>query len=236
MQARDAAQPQNLDALGDAELVQLARERNGDAFRIIMQRNNQRLYRVARSVVQDDSEAEDVVQEAYVRAFGSLGQFRGDSSLATWLTRITLNEALGRLRRQRHMVDLEVLDAEPSGKTQIIPFPLMPVAADPERAAAQRQIRNLIEGAIDDLPEIFRVVFVMRDVEGLSIEETADFLGMPPATVKTRLHRARLQLRRALDEQLASTLTEAFPFDGKRCRQSADKVLARLQLAASAKA
>ncbi|MFZ0851905.1 MAG: RNA polymerase sigma factor, partial [Hyphomicrobiaceae bacterium] len=179
MQARDAAQPQNLDALGDAELVQLARERNGDAFRIIMQRNNQRLYRVARSVVQDDSEAEDVVQEAYVRAFGSLGQFRGDSSLATWLTRITLNEALGRLRRQRHMVDLEVLDAEPSGKTQIIPFPLMPVAADPERAAAQRQIRNLIEGAIDDLPEIFRVVFVMRDVEGLSIEETADFLGMP---------------------------------------------------------
>ena len=235
MQARDAAQPQNLDALGDAELVQLAREHNGDAFRIIMQRNNQRLYRVARSVVQDDSEAEDVVQETYVRAFGSLGQFRGDSSLATWLTRITLNEALGRLRRQRHMVDLEVLDAEPSGKTQIIPFPLMPVAADPERAAAQRQIRNLIEGAIDDLPEIFRVVFVMRDVEGLSIEETADVLGMPPATVKTRLHRARLQLRRALDEQLASTLTEAFPFDGKRCRQSADKVLARLQLLASPK-
>ena len=234
MQARDAAQPQNLDALGDAELVQLAREHNGDAFRIIMQRNNQRLYRVARSVVQDDSEAEDVVQETYVRAFGSLGQFRGDSSLATWLTRITLNEALGRLRRQRHMVDLEVLDAEPSGKTQIIPFPLMPVA-DPERAAAQRQIRNLIEGAIDDLPEIFRVVFVMRDVEGLSIEETADVLGMPPATVKTRLHRARLQLRRALDEQLASTLTEAFPFDGKRCRQSADKVLARLQLLASPK-
>ena len=235
MQARDAAQPRNLDALDDAELVQLARERNGDAFRIIMQRNNQRLYRVARSVVQDDSEAEDVVQEAYVRAFGSLGQFRGDSSLATWLTRITLNEALGRLRRQRPMVDLEVLDAEPSGKTQIIPFPLMPVAADPERAAAQRQIRNLIEGAIDDLPEIFRVVFVMRDVEGLSIEETADFLGMPPATVKTRLHRARRQLRRALDEQLASTLTEAFPFDGKRCRQSADKVLARLQLVASPK-
>ena len=131
MQARDAAQPQNLDALGDAELVQLARERNGDAFRIIMQRNSQRLYRVARSVVQDDSEAEDVVQEAYVRAFGSLGQFRGDSSLATWLTRITLNEALGRLRRQRHMVDLEVLDAEPSGKTQIIPFPLMPVPPTP---------------------------------------------------------------------------------------------------------
>ncbi|MFZ1104365.1 MAG: RNA polymerase sigma factor [Hyphomicrobiaceae bacterium] len=230
MQARDAGQPQNLDTLDDAELVRLALRRNGDAFRIIMQRHNQRLYRVARSVVQDDSEAEDVVQEAYVRAFGSLGQFRGDASLATWLTRITLNEALGRLRRQRPMVDLEVLDAEPSGGSQIIPFPLMPAAVDPERAAAQRQIRHLIEGAIDNLPEIFRVVFVMRDVEDLSIEETADFLGLPPATVKTRLHRARRQLRQALDEQLASTLTEAFPFDGKRCRQTADKVLERLQL------
>ena len=174
-----------------------------------MQRNSQRLYRVARSVVQDDSEAEDVVQED--RAFGSLGQFRGDLSLATWLTRITLNEALGRLRRQRHMVDLEVLDAEPSGKTQIIPFPLMPVA-DPERAAAQRQIRNLIEGAIDDLPEIFRVVFVMRDVEGLSIEETADFLGMPPATVKTRLHRARLQLRRGARRATGLDFDRGFPF------------------------
>jgi RNA polymerase sigma-70 factor (ECF subfamily) len=106
----------------------------------------------------------------------------------------------------------------------------MPAAVDPERAAAQRQIRHLIEGAIDSLPEIFRVVFVMRDVEDLSIEETADFLGLPPATVKTRLHRARRQLRQALDERLASTLTEAFPFDGKRCRQMADKVLERLQL------
>jgi RNA polymerase sigma-70 factor (ECF subfamily) len=230
MQARNADQPQNLDTLDNAELVRLARRRNGDAFRVIMQRHNQRLYRVARSVVQDDSEAEDVVQEAYVRAFASLGQFRGDASLATWLTRITLNEALGRRRRQRPMVGLEVLDAEPSGESQIIPFPLMPAAVDPERAAAQRQIRHLIEGAIDSLPEIFRVVFVMRDVEDLSIEETADFLGLPPATVKTRLHRARRQLRQALDERLASTLTEAFPFDGKRCRQMADKVLERLQL------
>jgi RNA polymerase sigma-70 factor (ECF subfamily) len=230
MQARNADQPQNLDTLDNAELVRLARRRNGDAFRVIMLRHNQRLYRVARSVVQDDSEAEDVVQEAYVRAFASLGQFRGDASLATWLTRITLNEALGRRRRQRPMVGLEVLDAEPSGESQIIPFPLMPAAVDPERAAAQRQIRHLIEGAIDSLPEIFRVVFVMRDVEDLSIEETADFLGLPPATVKTRLHRARRQLRQALDERLASTLTEAFPFDGKRCRQMADKVLERLQL------
>jgi RNA polymerase sigma-70 factor (ECF subfamily) len=109
----------------------------------------------------------------------------------------------------------------------------MSATIDPERSAAQLQIRHLIEGAIDELPEIFRVVFVMRDVENLSIDETAEFLKLPSATVKTRLHRARRQLRRALDEQLASTLTEAFPFDGRRCRQSAEKVLERLQLSTS---
>ena len=157
MQARDAERPRNLETLDDVALVQLARRRNGDAFRIIMQRNNQRLYRVARSVVRDDSEAEDVVQQAYVNAFDSLGKFRGDSSLSTWLTRITLNEALGRLRRQRPMVDLEVLDAEPSGASKVIPFPLMPATSDPERDVAQHQIRQLIERAIDDLPEIWQL-------------------------------------------------------------------------------
>jgi RNA polymerase sigma-70 factor (ECF subfamily) len=231
MQAKNAAHSPDLAALDDVALVQLARQGNADSFRIIMQRNNQRLYRVARSVVQDDSEAEDVVQQAYVNAFISLGSFRGDSSLPTWLTRITRNEALERLRRRRPVVDLEVLDAGPaSGTSRVIPFPLMSESADPERAAAQSQVRHLIERAIDDLPEIFRVVFVMRDVEEMSIEETADFLGLPPATVKTRLHRARRQLRRALDEKLASTLTGAFPFDGKRCQRTTDKVMERLQL------
>jgi RNA polymerase sigma-70 factor, ECF subfamily len=231
MRTRHAEQPQDLDALDDAELVRLALQRNGAAFRLIMQRHNQRLYRIARSVVQDDSEAEDVVQEAYVRAFGSLGQFRGESTLATWLTRIALNEALGRVRRLRPMVDLAVLDAEPDAARNIVPFPLMPVDGDPERIAAQHQIRQLIERAIDQLPEIFRVVFVMRDVQDMSVEETADFLGLPPATVKSRLHRARRQLRRILDDQLASALNEAFPFDGRRCQRTADEVLKRLQLA-----
>ena len=235
MQARNAGQPRNLDTLDDAELVRLARTRDGDAFRAIMQRNNRRLYRVARSVVHDDGEAEDVVQAAYVSAFSSLDQFRGDASLGTWLTRIALNEALGRLRRQRPTVGFAILDAESSGKSQIIPFPLMSPDMDPERAAAQHQIRHLIEGAIDGLPEIFRVVFVMREMEDMSIEETAGILGLQPATVKTRLHRARRLLRQALNDQVASTLTEAFPFDGKRCRQSADKVLERLQLPTSPK-
>lgn len=230
MQAKNALQPDNLDALDDAQLVELARRRNGNAFRIIMQRNNRRLYRVARALAPSDSEAEDVVQEAYVNAFGSLDNFRGDASLATWLTRITLNEALGRRRRQRPMVGLEVLDEKPAGNARIVPFPMMPAGTDPERAAAQRQIRALIEGAIDNLPENFRIVFVMRDVEELSVEETAHLLGLPPGTVKTRLHRARRLLRRALDEQLAPTLVDAFPFAGKRCSHTADTVLRRLGL------
>jgi RNA polymerase sigma-70 factor, ECF subfamily len=195
-----------------------------------MQRNNRRLYRLARSVLRDDSEAEDVVQEAYVRAFGNLGTFRGDSSLTTWLTRITLNEALGRLRQRRPTVELTVLDAAPAGPANIIPFPTMQPGTDPERAVAQQQIRRLIEGAIDELPEAFRTVFVMREIEEMSVEETADFLKIEPATVKTRLHRARRLLRQALDQQLASSLTEAFPFDGKRCTHTADKVLGRLRL------
>ena len=145
----------NFQALSDADLVRLALQRDGEAFREIMQRHNRRLYRVARSVVHDDSEAEDVVQEAYVLAFGNLAKFRAESSLATWLTRITLNEALGRLRRRRPTVDLSILDAPQGGGAQVIPFPTMTANEDPERMAAQHEIRRLIEQAIDELPEIF---------------------------------------------------------------------------------
>ena len=117
MQGRDAARAKDLDALDDAKLVRLARQSDGDAFRAIMQRNNRRLYRVARSVVDDDGEAEDVAQEVYVRAFTSLDQFRGEASLATWLTRIALNQALGRRRKQRPTVELATLDAETPGNS-----------------------------------------------------------------------------------------------------------------------
>ena len=195
-----------------------------------MRRHNRRLYRVARAITRDDSEAEDIVQEAYFRAFANLGNFRGDSSLATWLTRIALNEALGRLRRQRPTVELATLDAETQDETHVIPFPLTAANCDPERAVAQREIRRIMERAIDNLPETFRIVFVMREIEDLSIEETAGFLNLPQATVKTRLHRARRVLREALDEQLASALEDAFPFDGMRCTRMADRVLERLGL------
>jgi RNA polymerase sigma-70 factor (ECF subfamily) len=230
MQVRDPTPSRDVNALEDAELVRLALQRDGGAFRAIMQRHNRRLYRCARSIVRDDGEAEDIVQEAYVNAFSNLASFRGESSLATWLTRIALNEALGRVRRRRPTVELSTLDSVDRDQAQIIPFPLMPTNTDPERTAAQREIRRLLERAIDDLPELFRVVFVMRDIEDMSIEETAGFLGLRPATVKTRLHRARRLLRKALDEHLGATLTEAFPFDGMRCGRMTDAVLKRLEL------
>jgi RNA polymerase sigma-70 factor (ECF subfamily) len=215
----------------DADLVALARRGEGAAFAAIMQRYNRRLYRAARSIVRDDVEAEDVVQEAYVRAFSALGTFRGEASLSTWLTRIVLNEALGRIRRQRPTEELEVLDREvQSGETCVIMFPGVSSMPDPESAAARAEVRRLLEDAVDDLPDAFRVVFMMRDVEGLSIEETATHLGIRAETVKTRLHRARKLLREALDDRLATVLKDTFPFLGVRCARITDAVLARLGL------
>jgi RNA polymerase sigma-70 factor (ECF subfamily) len=157
----------------ERNLVERAASGDQSAFRAIMERNNQRLYRVARAVMKDDTEAEDVVQETYLRAFFNLSKFRGESSLTTWLTRIALNEALGRKRKQRAMVTLETVETAQQTSAQIIQFPAMNTETDPERSAAQNEIQRLLERAMDALPEPFRLVFVMRDVEEMSIEETA---------------------------------------------------------------
>jgi len=228
MQEPNATRVADLNALGDAQLVQLARQRNGPAFRAITQRHNRRLYRIARAVVANDSEAEDVVQEAYVRAFTGLDQFRGDSSLATWLSRIVLNEALGRLRSRRPTVDLGIIENQPPSQAQIIPFPAPQL--DPERTMAQREIQRLVEQAIDDLPEAFRVVLVARVIEEMSIKETAELFGLRAETVKTRLHRARALLKEALSKHVDSTLTDAFPFEGRRCERMTSAVFQRLGL------
>jgi len=193
-----------------------------------MQRHNRRLYRMARAVVADDSEAEDVVQEAYVRAFTNLDQFRGDSSLATWLSRIVLNEALGRLRRHRATVDLGTIENQLPSQAQIIPFPTSQL--DPERTMAQREIQRLVEHAIDDLPEAFRIVLVARTIEGMSVDETAELFGLRAETVKTRLHRARALLKDALRKHVDSALTDAFPFEGQRCERMTSAVLQRFGL------
>jgi RNA polymerase sigma-70 factor (ECF subfamily) len=194
----------DLAALGDETLVGLARHGDEDAIRILIKRHNQRLFRVARGEVRDDTEAEDIVQESYVRAVTSLDSFRGEAQLATWLTRIALNEALGHIRRRRPMAELAELDAG-TGSIEGLPImfssSLMP--ASPETEAARGQVRLVLEQAVDRLPEVFRLVFILRDVEGMSIEETSAHLSIKPETVKTRLHRARKLMRAAIAERLS---------------------------------
>ncbi|RWA67448.1 RNA polymerase sigma factor [Mesorhizobium sp.] len=210
---------------GDMALVRRALAREADAFRSIIKTHNQRLYRIARGVVRNDAEAEDIVQEAYMRAFASLDAFRGDASLATWLSRIVINEALGRLRKKKRIVAMPA-------EAQIIRFPLNPndlnPSDDPERTMAQRQILGLVERATDSLPDVYRTVFVARVIEGLSIEETAELLGIRPETVKTRLHRARALVRKALDDEIGPVLLDAFPFAGRRCERLTQAVMKRL--------
>ena len=226
---RHAQAPQAAPAsTSDAELVQRARDRDEAAIRLIMQSNNRRLYRLARGILRNDGEAEDVVQETYVRAFTHLESFRGDSSLATWLARIAMNEALGRLRRRKQNVEWTTL---PPGvlEAQIIQFPLS-ATSDPEKSMAQREIQQVVEHAIDDLPEAFRIVFITRVIEGMNVEETAEILGLKPETVKTRLHRARTMLRDNVEKKIGPVVMEAFPFAGKRCERLTDAVLKRLGL------
>ncbi len=225
------AKPQVTTKLANEdELLARARNRDEAALRAIISQNNQRLFRMVRAIVKDDSEAEDVVHETYIRAFTGLGKFRGDSSLATWLTRIALNEAYGRLRRRRPQVDLDSIEATHVADAEIIPFPSWAAAqGDPERTMARHQINQILERAIDALPEAFRIVLVARLVEEMSIEETASLLGLKPETVKTRLHRARALLRADLERQVGPMLTAAFPFAGARCERMADAVIAHLR-------
>jgi RNA polymerase sigma-70 factor (ECF subfamily) len=229
---RRAQAPQTAPAGStEAELVQRARKRDEAAIRIIMQSNNRRLYRIARGILRNDGEAEDVVQETYVRAFTHLQDFRGDSSLATWLARIAMNEALGRLRRQRPGVEWTSL---PPGvlEAQVIQFPLSAPSEDPEKSMAQREIQHVVEHAIDELPDAFRIVFITRVIEGMNVEETAEILGLKPETVKTRLHRARTMLRDNVEKKIGPVVMEAFPFAGKRCQRLTEAVLKRLGLTA----
>ena len=220
MKSDEAIQPGRLEDLDDAALVERAHRRDGAAFWLIIKRHNQRLYRVARAVLDDDAEAEDVVQETYIRAFTHLSEFRAEARLSTWLTRIALNEALGRRRQRRSTVDVKAIEA--------MAAPFSAHELDPEQAAALADIRRLLERAISGLPEHYRIVFVMRDVEEMSIEETALLLGLRPQTVSTRLHRARKLLRQALQEKVAGVFTDTFLFAGARCDRLTQAVLDRL--------
>lgn len=214
----------------DAELVQRALARDGGAFRAIMQKHNRRLYRIARGILRNNADAEDAVQDAYVSAFTKLGSYRGEFALATWLSRIVMNEALGRLRRKRTTVDIAALELARS-QAEIIQFPLSTPNDDPEQTMAQRQILQLVEQATDNMPEGFRLVFVTRVIEGMSVAETSELLGIKPETVKTRLHRARQLVRDQLDKQIGPVLMDAFPFAGRRCERMTEAVMKRLGFA-----
>jgi RNA polymerase sigma-70 factor, ECF subfamily len=205
----------------ESELIAGAIRKDESAVRELIRRYNQRLYRLARSIVRDDNEAEDALQESYLRAFCQLSTFRGEAAFGTWLGRIVLNEALGRQKRRR-------LDLTGTEIPQVIPFPNASQPMDPERSLAQREIRQLLEQAIDELPEDFRAVLVARAIEGMSTKETAALLELNAKTVKTRLHRARNLVKQALNEEIGAVLGDTFPFAGLRCARLADRVVEQL--------
>jgi RNA polymerase sigma-70 factor (ECF subfamily) len=193
-----------------------------ESFEVLMRRYNQRLFRAARAVLRDEVEAEDVVQDAWVRAFAHLSQFSGRSSLATWLTRIAVHEALARRRRRSRQLPLGDHAATLPAHTR-----------SPEDEVGARQIATALEAAVDTLPLPYRVAFVLRDVQGLDTAETADCLDVPEATVKTRLHRARALLRTRLDATLDVSSAGLFAFAGHRCDRMVAAVMARIGESAS---
>ncbi|NEJ74008.1 RNA polymerase sigma factor [Rhizobium phaseoli] len=213
--------------LSDADLMPLAKIGDEPAIRAIIQRHNQRLFRTARAVIRNDAEAEDVVQASYIKAFINLATFRGEAELSTWLTRITLNEALGRVRARKNTTGLEEIDMQAtSASGQIVQFPSS--TTDPETELSRSQARHLLEQAVDELPDDFRTIFVLRDVEGMSTNEAASYLGIRAETAKTRLHRARKMMRQSIEKQLSGAFSALFPFDGARCAFMADRVVAAL--------
>jgi RNA polymerase sigma-70 factor (ECF subfamily) len=221
---------QAIHSAADTGLVALARKGDEPAIRELIRRNNQRLFRVARAVLRNDAEAEDVVQETYVRAFTRLQTFEDRAAFSTWLTRIALNEAIGRKRRQRPTEDIDAVETAQGAGAELIPFPGAAAPMNPETMAARGELGALLEEMIDALPEPFRVVFVLREVEELSTEEVASFLDIKAATVKTRLFRAKRLLREAMEARFASGFAAVYPFDGARCARLADRVVARLNL------
>ncbi|HYG61248.1 MAG TPA: RNA polymerase sigma factor [Thermoanaerobaculia bacterium] len=210
-------------ALSDEEVV--ARVLAGDTslFEILMRRYNQRLFRVARGIVTDDAEAEDVTQDAYVRAFRDLASFRGEARFSTWLTRIACHEALARARKRRRLVSIGG-DEPPEPPTE---------TPGPEKELANRELHAILREAVEILPDPLRSVFCLREIEGLSTEETADALGLTVENVRVRLHRAKRSLRERLDQRIGDEVRRLYLFDGARCDRMVENVFARIDRPAS---
>ena len=218
-----------LESEDDATLVLRVQRADAAAFAVLMRRYNRRLYRTARAILKDDGAAEDAVQEGYLAAWRHVGAFRGDAQIGTWLTRIVVNQALQALRRRRReqvvaLFDEPAADA-PDATDEVTDSP----AADmPEDAMVRTEMRRLIERKIDELPEAYRTVFVLREVEEMTVDEAAAALAIPAATVRSRLFRAKARLRASLAEELDSATQEVFGFDGARCDRIVEAVLARI--------
>jgi RNA polymerase sigma-70 factor, ECF subfamily len=215
--------------LSDSALI--SRIVSGDtcAFELVMRRYNRALYRTARSIVKDDAEAEDTLQDAYMQAYQSLARFRSESRLLTWLTRIVVNEAVARLRKSARRAEVISLDGgmdyeQPAAEAAMS----LGQSESPDSAAMRAETRRLLERKIDELPEAFRTVFVLRALEEMTVEEVSAVLGIPEATVRTRYFRSRSMLREALSRELDFTLEEAFSFDGERCDRIVAGVMKRV--------
>ena len=211
----------------DAELASRSAKGDTRAFEALMRRYNRTLFRTARAILRDDAEAEDALQEAYIQAYRALGTFRAEAKLSTWLARIVANEALMRLRKQTRRA--EIVPMQPAASAEAVEQ-VMDTDMDkaPETSVQRSEVRRLLEAQIDALPEAYRTVFVLRAVEELSVEETGAVLGLPPATVRTRLFRARSLLREALAQKIDLACEDAFSFAGERCDRVVARVLARL--------
>jgi RNA polymerase sigma-70 factor, ECF subfamily len=216
--------------LSDMEIVQRVLAGDEGAFEILMRRYNRPLYRVVRSILKDDAEAEDVLQEAYLLAFRALDKFRGESSLSTWLTRIVVNESIARSRKTARRAEIIQLGMEPNPDNDRAEG-LMNVATTepPDQAALRAEARLLLERKIDALPDAFRTVFMLRALEEMTVEETALCLAIPEATVRTRYFRARGLLREALSREIDHAYAEAFSFDGARCDRMVTRTLLLLR-------
>lgn len=214
------------DADDDASVVHRVLAGDPAAFALLMRRCNRRLYRLARAIVDNDAEAEDALQEAYLSAYRRLRQFRGDSSLITWLSRLVVNECLGRKRRSARRQNVIPMISSPADAE------VEAVASDdlgsPDAVADRAQMRGILERRIDALPESFRAVFVLRSVEELSVEETAQCLGIPAETVRSRHFRAKALLREALAREVDIAERSLWEFAGARCDRIVAQVLARL--------
>lgn len=222
------------DDWSDIEMARRIAGGDSDAFEVLMRRHNQAMYRTARSILHDDAEAEDAVQDAYLLAYRRIDQFRGDARLSTWLIRIVVNEAIARSRKTSRRENVIRLDNDAEWRNANTDSP-MPTSTteSPERSAMRKQARRLLETKIDQLPAPFRTVFVLRALEEMSVEEVAACLDIPLATVRTRFFRARGLLREALSRELDFAFEEAFSFDGERCDRIVANVMARLRQSGS---